>query len=69
MLSPELFNFYISDQPAVAELHPGFADNSHDAESAVDVGEAADRLTAAMSQLGRWVDSKSLFFALEKVKN
>ena len=60
------FNYFIADQPNVAELHTGFADDSHDGESAVVVSEAADRLTTAMSELAGWVDSKGLTLAPEK---
>ena len=58
VLSPDLFNFYVADQPATADLHTAFADDTHDAESAVDCGEAADRLTVAMADFDRWVVGK-----------
>ena len=66
VLSPDLFNFFIADQPSVADLHIGFADDSHDAESAVVVSDAADRLSVAMDKLDRWVDDKGLTLAPDK---
>ena len=66
VLSPDLFNFYIADQPASASLHVGYADDSHDGEPAVDVSAAADRLTRAMGDLDNWVESKDLALAPDK---
>ena len=66
VLSPDLFNFFIADQPAAANLHIGFADDSYDAETSVNISEAADHLSSAMSDLDRWVESKGLALAPEK---
>ena len=57
-MSPDLFNFYVEDQSAAADLHEGYADDTHDGESDVNAGAAATRLSGAMSEFSDWAKSK-----------
>ena len=41
VLSLDLFNFFVRDQPTSAETHEAYADDSYDAESTVKIDEAA----------------------------
>ena len=66
MLSPDVFNFYVVDQPASADLHEAFADDTHDAESDSDVSAASVRLTDAMGEFGDWAAEKKLAIAPSK---
>ena len=65
-MSPDLFSFFVVDQPTSAELHEVYADESHDAEADVNIDAAAGRLSAAVTEFDQWAKSKDLELAPEK---
>ena len=66
VLSPDLYAFFVVDQPSLAELHEVYADDSHDAISAVNIDDAAGRLSTALSAFDNWASDKKLAIAPAK---
>ena len=66
MLSPDLYAFFVVDQPMTAALHEAYADDSHDAESSSNMDEAANRLNVALTDFTNWTKEKSLTIAPTK---
>ena len=60
VISPHLFNFFISSYPETCELHSSYADDVHAAVSAVDVGQAAAALSRHASDVGAWAEERQL---------
>ena len=60
VISPHLFNFFVSSYPETCELHSSYADDVHAAVSAVDVGQAAAALSRHASDVGAWAEERQL---------
>lgn len=60
MISPILFNLYISDFPVVSELKKSFADDFTIAASDPDLKSIKIKLNADMKSIAKWADRKHL---------
>ena len=60
VISPHLFNFFISSYPETCELQSSYADDVHAAASARDVNEAAAALSRHASEVAAWAEERQL---------
>ena len=58
IISPTLFNFFISDFPDVAELSTNYADDLTILESGPDLSEVELRLNEDLRQIAAWAARK-----------
>ena len=66
VISPLLFNFFVSNYPTNCELHSAYADDVHAAASSAEVGEAADALTVHAAKVGDWAVERDLQISAPK---
>jgi hypothetical protein len=66
VLSPHLFNFFLSDFPAPAQLNLSYADDIQLAESSPDVKTLGPVLTNHLSEISQWSKDNKLGIASEK---
>jgi hypothetical protein len=66
VLSPVLFNFFVSDCPELAHLHLSYADNFHLSETGPDVPELGRKLTQHLTQISKWAKDNKLEIAPAK---
>jgi hypothetical protein len=66
VLSPSLYNFFISDFPLQAPLSHSFADDIYAGRSSPDLSILAAKLNEDMRQVKAWADSMNLTIAPEK---
>ena len=66
VLSPDLWNFFISDSPDVAEVQSSYADDNHLVESDADLVELSAKLQNSVSASSDWSDRKNLVLAPAK---
>merc|ERR1711888_73769 len=66
VISPILFNFFVSDHPNTADLHTSYADDFTAAASSPSVPETAERLTVHASDVAAWAGERGLKISLAK---
>ena len=66
VLSPHLFNFFISDFPDLAQLNFIYADDIDIAESSPDITTLGPTLTEHLKVISKWASDKKLVIAPEK---
>ena len=66
VISPALFNLYVSDYPTTAPLTTSYADDFTAAATAVKPNEAAALLSAHASDVALWAQSKGLSISIPK---
>ena len=66
VISPALFNFFISDYPATANLITSYADDFTAATSSPNVEQAALSLSAHANDVVQWAANKKLTIAYDK---
>jgi hypothetical protein len=66
MISPALFNFFVSDCPVLADLLTSYADNFNVLESDSDIPELSRRLQEGVAPISKWADRKRLTIAPAK---
>jgi hypothetical protein len=66
VLSPVLFNFFVSDCPELAHLHLSYADDFHLSETGPDVPELGRKLTQHLTQISKWAKDNKLKIAPAK---
>jgi hypothetical protein len=66
VLSPDIYNFYVSDFPEVAALTESYADDIQAAESSPDIPTLSTALTDDLSHAAQWASEKNLVIAPEK---
>jgi hypothetical protein len=66
VLSPSLFNFFVSDFPLQLSFSHSFADNIYASRSSLDLSIFTSKLNEDMRQVEIWADSKNLSIAPEK---
>jgi hypothetical protein len=66
VLSPDIYNFYVSDFPEVATLTESYADDIDVAESSPDIQTLSTVLTEDLSHAAQWASHKNLVIAPEK---
>jgi hypothetical protein len=60
VLSPHLFNFFVSDFPCPAEVNENFADDFYFTESSADINFLGPVLTSHLKKISKWVvDNKT----------
>jgi hypothetical protein len=66
VLSPSLYNFFVSDFPLQAPLFHSFADDIYAGRSFPDLSVIVAKLNEDMCKVEPWADSKNLTIAPEK---
>ena len=66
VLSPAIFNFFVSDCPAVAQLTSSFADDFTACESSPDLGTLTSNLQTDMDRISLWATNNQLTVAPNK---
>ena len=66
VLSPSLFNFFISDFPLQASITSSYADDFHVGESSPDLSLLTSALSEDLRQIESWADEKNLSIASNK---
>jgi hypothetical protein len=66
VLSPQLFNFFVNDFPADAEINKSYADNFGLAERSPDLDVLGQRLTDHQTKMSEWAKAKKLEIAPSK---
>ena len=66
VLSPHLFNFFVSDFPSPAEVNENYADDFYLTESASDVNTLGPILTAHLELISQWAVKNKLSIAPSK---
>ena len=66
VISPALFNFFVSDHPNTADLHTSYADDFTAAASSSSVPESAQRLTGHAADVAGWAEDRGLTISLAK---
>jgi hypothetical protein len=66
ILSPTLFNFFISHFPDHASIRPAYADDFYNAESSPDIPTLEGKLTNNLKHVSEWADAKNLKLAPDK---
>jgi hypothetical protein len=66
VLLPHLFNFFVKDFPADAEINESYADDFGLAKRSLDIDVLGQRLTAHLAIILQWAESKKLQIALLK---
>jgi hypothetical protein len=63
VLSPVLFNFFMSDCPSAADIHVAYADDINECESDSDLESLSRKLQASVDSVVEWAESKELSIA------
>jgi hypothetical protein len=66
VLSPSLFNIFVSDFPDAAFILTNFADDFYVGEQSVDLDTLTNALNEDLAQVEAWAESKNLKIAPEK---
>ena len=66
VISPALFNFFVSDHPNSADLHTSYADDFTAAAASPSVPETAVRLSNHAADVASWADERGLTISLPK---
>ena len=66
VISPALFNLYVSDHPNTADLHTSYADDFTAGAASPSVPETAVRLTHHAADVASWAEEKGLTISLPK---
>ena len=66
VISPILFNYFVSDHPNTADCHTSYADDFTAAASSPSVSETAVRLTNHAADVASWADERGLTISLPK---
>ena len=66
VLSPDLWNSFVSDCPAIAEVHSSYADDIQDLESDTDLAVLSSRLQESLDATSAWSKRKDLVIAPSK---
>ena len=66
VISPLLFNFFVTTYPPNCQLHSTYADDMTAAESSVDPQTAADALTVHAEAVGGWAEERGLQISAPK---
>ena len=66
VISPVLFNFFVSDHPNTADLHTSYADDFTAAAASPSVPETAGRLTDHAADVTVWAEERGLTISLAK---
>jgi hypothetical protein len=63
VMSPQLWNHFVSDAPTVAEQDDPYADDFDLLESSPSVDELGRKLTEDLTSMSEWADKKELSIA------
>ena len=66
VISPALFNFFVSDHPNTADLHTSYADDFTAAAASTSVPETAGCLTGHAMDVAAWAEDRGLTISLAK---
>ena len=66
VISPILFNFFVSDHPNSADLHTSYADDFTAAAASPSIPETAERLTDHAADVAAWAEDRGLTISLAK---
>ena len=66
VISPVLFNYFVSDHPNTADLHSSYADDFTAAAASPNVPETAERLTNHAADVATWAEERGLTISLPK---
>jgi hypothetical protein len=68
VLSPALFNFFVSDCPALAGVHVSYADDIYLLESDANIDVLSEKLNASIQAVSDWAKRKGLVLPPEKTQ-
>jgi hypothetical protein len=66
VLSPQLFNYFVSDCPNLAQVNSSYASNLYLLESSPDVSELGPKLTEYLTSIAAWAEKNKLTIAPSK---
>ena len=66
VISPVLFNFFVSDHPNTADLHSSYADDFTAAAASPSVPETAGYITDHAADVTVWAEERGLTISLAK---
>ena len=66
VISPALFNYFVSDHPNTADLHTSYADDFTVAAASTSVPETAERLTGHAADVAAWAEERGLTISVAK---
>ena len=66
VISPVLFNYFVSDYPNTADFHTSYADDFTAATASTSVPECAKRLTRHATDAAAWTGRKGLTLSVPK---